>query len=723
VLAVTAESPWSLPLTPASCVSAEDCFRSAIAINERSGSPAQRDQAVMLKIGQLRSVMDLYPSTIWATRAGIVLGVLLIEREPAEAVKLLRTAQPEIPVLDDYFRLWIGEALLKRSEPIQAAELFETIPKLVPDSNVITRAAYRAGEAWYHANVCFRAVEWSERAVTLGDKDPAAPLALSHQAECHLRESRLSDARAVLKHLWLRYPQSPEAREAKMRLDTGLGGEPWTPTADDHALRAQAYLALAMQGEAVEELRRFLALSPAHPRRFDARLKLGVAYVRLKQYDQAREIFRGLVADRVQESSEATVWLARVYLRQNLGDKLTELTRSVAQSSLGGDQRAMVNLFAGVWLEDQGRFDDAIAAFRQVAKVGESASQRAEGLWRAGWVQYRTARYREAGETFRAVVEMHVNGFEPQAMYWAARAYEREKNAAAAELYTRVCQRYAYSYYCQLAVRRAVLPVATLISAPAESPVVEDREHLPENRRPEIERHVVYQRGIELKTLGFAQDAARELGFLTEQYSRDQDVLLAFSTMLSEVGAYHPALRVAKVHFKDKLERSGLPTAPALWGVAYPTGLVPTIAAQGVSAVDPYLAAAIIREESQYDEKALSVVGAVGLMQLMPATANAVAQRHGFPAVGREELFDRETNIRLGVRYLGQLLDQYGGNLTYAVAAYNAGPLAVNNWIAVHNGRDQDEFVELIPYQETRLYVKRVLRSYGEYRRLNHGMS
>ena len=78
-----------------------------------------------------------------------------------------------------------------------------------------------------------------------------------------------------------------------------------------------------------------------------------------------------------------------------------------------------------------------------------------------------------------------------------------------------------------------------------------------------------------------------------------------------------------------------------------------------------------------------------------------------------EELFDREINIRLGVRYLGQLLDQYNGNLAYAVAAYNAGPMAVNNWIAVHQGRDQDEFVELIPYQETRLYVKRVLAVTG----------
>lgn len=722
-LTATAESPRPLPVAVAPCVSAEDCFRSAVALNERSGSPVQRDQAMILKIDQLRSVMDLYPSTIWAKRAGVVLGVLLIERDPVEAATRLQAVQPDMPVLDDYLRLWIGESLLKRNEPIQAAELLETIPKIVPDSNLIAKAAYRTGEAWYSANVCFRAVDWLTRAVALADKDPSAPLALWHQAECHIRENRLPDARTALTQLWLRYPQSPEAREAKARLDTALGGESWVPTADDHLIRAQAFLGLAMQAEAGEELRRFLAMAPGHPRRFEARLKLGVAYVRLKQYDQARETFRGLVADRVQESSEATVWLARVYLRQSQGDKLIALARSVAQGSLGGDQRAMVHLFAGVWLEDQGQFDEAIEMFRQVAKVGDSASQRAEGLWRAGWAQYRTARYRDAAETFRSVVELHVNGFEPQAMYWAARADERDKNTTVVDQYTRLCQRHAYSYYCQLAARRVSLPLATPVATSTERPASEEASRLPENRRSEIERHVVYQRGIELKILGFAQDAARELGSLTEHYSRDPEVLLAFSTLLSEVGAYYPALRVAKVHFKEKLERSGQPTAPALWAVAYPTGLLPTITAQGITAVDPYLAAAIIREESQYDEKAVSMVGAVGLMQLMPVTANAVAQRYGFPAVGREELFDQETNIRLGVRYLGQLLEQYGGNLAHAVAAYNAGPIAVNSWIAVHRGREQDEFVELIPYQETRLYVKRVLRSYGEYRRLHHGTS
>jgi soluble lytic murein transglycosylase len=111
-------------------------------------------------------------------------------------------------------------------------------------------------------------------------------------------------------------------------------------------------------------------------------------------------------------------------------------------------------------------------------------------------------------------------------------------------------------------------------------------------------------------------------------------------------------------------------------------------------------------------------MGAVGLMQVMPATAQVMAKKNGGGEVGREDLFDYETNIRFGVKYLGQLLEQFSGNVAQVVASYNAGPQAVSTWLAKYAGRDQDEFVEMIPYQETRQYVKRVLRSYREYLRL-----
>ena len=157
---------------------------------------------------------------------------------------------------------------------------------------------------------------------------------------------------------------------------------------------------------------------------------------------------------------------------------------------------------------------------------------------------------------------------------------------------------------------------------------------------------------------------------------------------------------------------------PAMVVAAYPTGLIPIIKMQGISGVDPFLVAAIIREESQYDWRAVSRVGAIGLMQVMPTTATAVAQRHHLSDVSREDLFDQETNIRIGVRYVGQLLAQFSGNIAQTIAAYNAGPFVVESWAAAYRGRSEDEFIELIPYQETRQYVKRVLRSYKEYLRL-----
>lgn len=124
--------------------------------------------------------------------------------------------------------------------------------------------------------------------------------------------------------------------------------------------------------------------------------------------------------------------------------------------------------------------------------------------------------------------------------------------------------------------------------------------------------------------------------------------------------------------------------------------------------VDPYLLMGIARRESAFNPQARSPVGARGLMQLMPATARHVSQRHGFDIPDAEQLFTPETNIKLGSRYIREMLDRYSGNRLAAVAAYNAGPGRVDRWL-----RDApqafDLFVESIPYHETRQYVQAVL--------------
>jgi len=720
------------PLSPSmssegeACGGAEECFEAASLPKERLGKALNKEQVLLLKLGRLQRLIERFPATIWAKRAGLLSGVLLLERNPAVAMQFLHAAQRDVPLLDDYVRLWIGEALLNLGDAKQAAEMFETISLSAPDSPLLPKAAYRAGEAWYQASSCHEATAWIAKAVGMSEKALEAPRALLRQGACQLRENNISEGRETLTQLWVRFAPTAEAKEAETLLASNLGGEPWVVQPSERLARAQVYLGQAFHAEAIEELRKFLVADPQSPRRTEAKLKLGIAQVRLKQYDQARETFRALVKEGTAESSEASVWLARVYLRQGQGDKLLDLAHTALTSSLSAEQKGQIALFAGIWLEDQGRFDDAIARYRQVARVGEPASQRAEGQWRVGWGYYRMARYREASDQLRMLVDHHDGDFEPQALYWMGRAAELSQQPQAHEVYVQLCQRYVYTYYCQLARERTAIPLPDpLVSGPIPSSASVDAVSLVNGAttgalttRVEIEQQSAYRRALELRALGLDSDATRELAGLTERYSRDPEVLMVLSTLLNEAGAYHQALRLARAKFRDQLERTGGAVAPSMWTVAYPMGLLPTIKGQGAKGVDPYLVAAIIREESQYDWHAVSRVGAIGLMQVMPGTANNVAQRLGLPAVGREDLFDQETNIRIGVHYVEQLLEQFSGNVAYTIASYNAGPIAVGSWIALHRGRSQDEFVELIPYQETRQYVKRVLRSYREYVRL-----
>lgn len=707
-----------------SCESAEECFLAAAQPKERLGNQLTKDQVSALRLERLRLVTERFPGSVWAKRAGVLSGVLLIESNPSAAIPFLQAGQRDLPVLDDYLRLWIGEAKLRLGEAKEAAGLFESIVQAVPDSNLTGLVALRAGEAWYQAANCPEALGWLAKAVTNTDKDKErlVPQAWLRMAACQLRSSQIAEGRTTLEQLWVKFAYAPEAKEAETLLLTNLGGEPWTATSEDRFGRAQAFLGQALHAEAIEELNKFLAMEPSSPHRGSAKLKLGVAQVRLKQYDQARETFQALMAAHVAESDEATVWLARVYLRQAMGAKLLELSRSLDKRLLSAEQKGQINIFAGIWLEDHNQLNEAIAKYRLVAKAGEPAVQRAEASWRVGWALYRTARYKEATEVLQRIVDQRDSDFEPQALYWIARSLTQTQNSRARDVYAQLCRQYPFTYYCQLAREQApdavIESIGQAVPTPgADSPNAEAVAPTP-TKVAEIEQQPAYRRALELKQLGLDADAARELAALTEQYTRDQDVLMTLSMRLNEVGAYNHALRLARARFREKLERTGGPVASGLWVVAYPTGLIPTIKTQGLNGVNPYLVAAIIREESQYDVRAVSRVGAIGLMQVMPATANQVAQRYHMPAVTRDDLFDQETNIRIGARYVEQLLAQFSGDVIQTIAAYNAGPIVVGNWVGRHKGRSQDEFVELIPYLETRQYVKRVLRSFKEYLRL-----
>lgn len=156
-----------------------------------------------------------------------------------------------------------------------------------------------------------------------------------------------------------------------------------------------------------------------------------------------------------------------------------------------------------------------------------------------------------------------------------------------------------------------------------------------------------------------------------------------------------------------------------LWRASWPQAYAPAVrrAVTG-SKLQPGLVWALMREESGFRPAVASSAGAKGLMQLMPATAERVARQIDLAGWNEGMLVDPTTNIRLGTAYLDGLVRSYPGRASAAIGSYNAGPEPVKRWLAERPRQADDEWVENIPYDETRNYVKRVLRSQHAYREL-----
>ena len=137
------------------------------------------------------------------------------------------------------------------------------------------------------------------------------------------------------------------------------------------------------------------------------------------------------------------------------------------------------------------------------------------------------------------------------------------------------------------------------------------------------------------------------------------------------------------------------------------------------SGLDPYLVLSVARQESTFRASVSSSAGARGVMQLMPSTATWLASKDPLvPAECASNLEDPASSLRLGACYLARMLRENDGNVVRALAAYNAGPGNVRKWLRSQGHQDTEQFVETIPYGETRHYVKRVLGNYAAYRSL-----
>ena len=271
-------------------------------------------------------------------------------------------------------------------------------------------------------------------------------------------------------------------------------------------------------------------------------------------------------------------------------------------------------------------------------------------------------------------------------LYWRARADEALGELdAAGTIYRRVARE--RTYYGFLAADRAGIPYAiSHRPAATDAAAVAQVRSLP-----------VVARVAELRAMDRDADAAREWRWQYDRLSKDE--LKALARVAKDWGWHdQAAYTLAKADYWDDYE--------IRFPVLYAAHLDQNAAAQGI---DRSLAYAIVRQESTFNPDIRSHAGATGLMQLMPATASQVAQKHhGERAPSVQQLTEPARNIRLGTTYLRTQLERLSDNPVLATAAYNAGPGRVRQWMPAHD-TDADIWVEMIPFKETQDYVRRVM--------------
>ena len=614
--------------------------------------------------------------------------------------------------IGDHLRLLLADALARRGDLGAARSMALGVADGHADSRLATRAllitatlAARAGDEAGAQAVLMRLLDGYPDSRDV----PEALYLLGQSAEAL---GQRDNAAHTYRELLVLAPTTAWADGAADRLAVlaaaGIAVPPLT--LDQRVDRAERLLRGGVPQTAADEAERIAGEARDPSIVVRALRVLADGAQRLGRYEAAAKVL-AMAIPRVPPERQAALRLeeARLLLRAGQRDRAFAVLDRVAAAGADGDAAEALWMRARA-LEEAQRPADAAAVYRTLATRFPKREIAGAALWRLGWDSYLKGDPREAAQHWARLVDTGNRPYRLAALYWRARATDAARQrAAAAPIYAQVIAEAPRSYYGLLALGRA----GAVREAAHPSHV-----KLPADPADAVANDPGFARVDLLRRLGLVESALEELEDVVERASGDSVRLYGFSSAYVRDERYHLALRIFRRHF-SALAASGDPALPrAFWEMLYPFGWRNDVtAAAQRSGLDPYLVAAIVREESSYYPRALSRAGARGLMQLMPATARPMAEHRGLSFAGGELLDDPGANLEIGTAFLAGLLREFK-DPRLAVAAYNAGPARVRQWWQTRRTSDLEAWVEQIPFDETRQYVKRVMFSWQEYRRL-----
>lgn len=633
---------------------------------------------------------------------------LFAQAKYAEALPLLGSPAIAGTPVAAYAGFYRGLCSLNLARPAEARTAFAALHASEVTGFIAEAAIAREAEAAAaqadHAGAARLYEELSRRRTASPD---AVLLALGREYQALGARSRAAEA---FSRLYYDYPLGDLAVVASTELEQLKDVQP----AQEPASRLKLDL---VRAERLFAARRFAAARPA----FEAldrvaagddaeivALRLAECDVYLRHYRQARERLAPYL-ERASRQAEARFFSLTAARELGARDEYVRLARELVADFPGSSwaEETLNGLATHYILDDDDERADAV--FRELYAKFPQGSHAERAAWKSGWWAYKHGKYDDASAYFEgAATTFPRSDYRPAYLYWSARARDqRGDQTGSAALYRVVIADYQNTYYGRLASKRAQGAAIRLVSAaqelqppaPSAAPPTADLIRL-------------------LLSLELYDQAREELLFAQRTWGDSPVIGATLGWVYYKQGDFRRGIISMKRAYPQYMSDEGLQLPEEAQRVIFPLDYWSLIRKYSPAySLDPYLVAALINQESAFDADIKSAANAVGLMQVLPSTGRRYAKTLRLRRYSQASLTKPEVNLQLGMAYFAELIRRFGG-IQFALASYNAGESRVYRWNAERPGLELDEYIDDIPFPETQAYVKRIIGTTEDYRRL-----
>lgn len=630
-----------------------------------------------------------------------------LDKDYAKSLTAWERCDELAPALGDYLDYFRASAYAGEENHQAVVKTLDGFDEKYPDSILIHDSALLYAQSLMSMGSPQKAAAYLEK-----HRQPLRPDIELALGRAYQGAGGSTKAAEIFRRIYFEEPLSPDAESAAAELRT-MGESSPVGSFDQRHSRALQFMKGRHYEQAINELSPLIEQAPS-AMLHTLQLEFASALYHDRKREDAQHIFGSVVQSADSDTdakAQALYFLAEIARDTDDRDKnsalITQLRNLAPQSQWL--QQALLSSANRHLIKKE--YEEAVRDYSEIFDRDRNGKFSPYAHWKAAWLTYRMGKKDDARRLLEEQLAVYpTSGEVPAALYWRGRLAEADGDQPLARAYyQKLSENYRYYYYANLGRDRLAKIGVENIGDPA---VLDKLPPLstPAQNWDTPEDNLRAKKAQLLANGAFYDFAGKEL---QSAATGSPSWLAANQAQLyTDAGSYNMAIEAVKHavpnYFSVDLNQLPRPVWQSLFPRPYWDDLKRNAAS---NQLDPYLVASLIRQESEFNPGALSRANAMGLMQLLPNVGRGMAKEEKIRHFSSDQLFDATTNLQLGTRYFKHMVDHYHGQVEYALAAYNAGEDRVDDWRSHGDFKDVEEFVESIPFTETREYVQAIMRN------------